>query len=73
MSKKFLNQSFSSSFFHIILTDSNKNKILVLIEDWHVVDIHYRFLNQIREMNNVIYFKMIDNPDIKLISFGEYI
>ena len=52
---------------------NNKNRTLVLIEDWHVVDTHSRFWNQIREMNNDIYFKMIDDPDIKLTNFGEYI
>ena len=26
-------------------------------------------MNQIREMNNDIYFKMIDDPDIKLTNF----
>ncbi len=73
MSEKLLKSFFFIFLFHIILTDNNKNKTLVLIEDWHVVDTHSRFWNQIREMNNDIYFKMVDDPDIKLTNFGEYI
>ena len=73
MSKKLLGSFFFIFLFHIILTNNNKNKTLVLIEDWHVVDTHSRFWNQIREMNNDIYFKMVDDPDIKLTNFGEYI
>ena len=53
--------------------ESNIKKTLVLLDDWHTIDTHSLFFNQIKEMGYTIEYKMIDDNDIKLTYFGEYL
>ena len=48
-------------------------KTLVLLDDWHTIDTHSLFWEQIRKMGFELEFKMIDDNDIKLTYFGEYL
>lgn len=52
---------------------SGKIKTLVLIDDWHYLDTHTIFWDQLRSMNFELDFKMVDDPSIKLTYYGEYL
>ena len=47
-------------------------KTLVLLDDWHNVEINSIFWNQITEMGYEIEFKIANDKDIKLTNYGEY-
>ena len=53
--------------------ESNIKKTLVLLDDWHTIDTHSLFFNQIKDMGYTLEYKMIDDNDIKLTYFGEYL
>ena len=53
--------------------ESNIKKTLVLLDDWHTIDTHSLFFNQIKEMGYTLEYKMIDDNDIKFTYFGEYL
>ena len=48
-------------------------KTLVLLDDWHNVEVNSIFWNQISEMGYEIDFKMANDKEIKLTNYGEYI
>ena len=48
-------------------------KTLVLLDDWHNVEINSLFWGQISQMGYEIEFKMANDRDIKLTNYGEYI
>lgn len=54
-------------------SNSSQKKTLVLLENWHYKDTHSLFWNQLKQMGYDIDFKMIDDNDIKLTYFGEYL
>jgi hypothetical protein len=54
------------------LTYTGKTRSLVLLDDWHHIETHSLFWDQIKEMGFDLDFKMIDDPNIKLSNFGEY-
>lgn len=68
------------SIINYIFSDSSKTtiyqgkiKTLILIDDLHYLDTHSMFWDQLRKMNFEIDFKMVDDPNIKLTYFGEYL
>lgn len=54
-------------------SETNQNKALIVIEDWNIIETHSIFWDQFRRIKYDIVFKMIDDPEIKLDSFGEKI
>jgi hypothetical protein len=52
---------------------TGKSKTLVLLDNWLHIETHSLFWNQLRNMNFELDFKMIDDPNIKLTYFGEYL
>ena len=48
-------------------------KSLVLLDDWHNVEINSMFWNQITGMGYELEFKMANDKDIKLTNFGKSI
>ena len=48
-------------------------KTLVLLDDWHNVEVNSMFWNQITEMGYELEFKMGNDKEIKLTNYGEYI
>ena len=48
-------------------------KTLVLLDDWHNVEINSLFWGQISQMGYEIEFKMANDKEIKLTNYGEYI
>lgn len=52
---------------------SGKVKTLVLLDNWYYTETHSIFWDQLRQMNFELDFKMIDDPNIKLTYFGEYL
>ena len=51
---------------------SESKKTLVLLDDWHNVEINSIFWSQITDMGYEIDFKMANDKDIKLTNYGEY-
>ena len=51
---------------------SQSKKTLVLLDDWHNVEINSIFWNQITEMGYEIEFKMANDKEIKLTNYDEY-
>ena len=51
---------------------SHSKKTLVLLDDWHNVEINSIFWNQITEMGYEIEFKMANDKEIKLTNYDEY-
>ena len=51
----------------------DSKKTLVLLDDWHNVEVNSFFWNQIIEMGYEIEFKMANDKEIKLTNYGEYI
>lgn len=61
-------------FILIALVNCNKfTKSLVLLDDWHYIETHSMFWDQVRALNLDLDFKMIDDPNIKLSYYGEYL
>jgi hypothetical protein len=52
---------------------TGKVKTLVLLDDWHNLETHSLFWDQIKTMGFELDFKMIEDPTIKLTYFGEYL
>jgi hypothetical protein len=52
---------------------TGKVKTLVLLDNWYHTETHSLFWDQLRQMNFELDFKMIDDPNIKLTYFGEYL
>jgi hypothetical protein len=52
---------------------SGKVKTLILLDDWYHTETHSLFWEQLRQMNFDLDFKMVDDPNIKLTYFGEYL
>jgi len=52
---------------------SIKEKSLVLLDDWHYLETHSLFWEQLRSLNMELEFKVIDDPSIQLTYYGEYI
>jgi hypothetical protein len=52
---------------------TGKVKTLVLLDNWYHTETHSLFWNQLRQMNFELDFKMIEDPNIKLTYFGEYL
>ena len=59
--------------FIICFFSYESKKTLVLLDDWHNVEINSIFWNQISEMGYEIDFRMANDKDIKLTNYGEYI
>ena len=63
----------------IILAESTKHnntikdKSLVLLDDWHYLESHSMFWDQLRSLNIELDFKMIHDQSIQLTYYGEYI
>ena len=65
---------FSSSSTQLLDSkEQSQKKTLVLLDDWHTIDTHSLFFEQIKNMGYLLEFKMIDDSDIKLTYFGEYL
>ena len=65
---------FSFSFSQLFDSkEQTQKKTLVLLDDWHTIDTHSLFFEQIKSMGYLLEFKMIDDSDIKLTYFGEYL
>ena len=65
---------FSFSFSQLLDSkEQTQKKTLVLLDDWHTIDTHSLFFEQIKSMGYLLEFKMIDDSDIKLTYFGEYL
>jgi hypothetical protein len=62
---------FGIAYCNLIYTGHTKS--LVLLDDWHYVETHSLFWDQLRSMGFELNFKMIDDPSIKLTYFGEYL
>ena len=54
-------------------SENVKEKSLVLLDDWHSLETHSIFWDQIRSLNIELDFKIIDDPSIQLTYYGEYI
>ena len=50
-----------------------KEKSLVLLDDWHYLETHSLFWEQLRSLNIELEFKVIDDPTIQLTYYGDYI
>jgi len=50
-----------------------REKSLVLLDDWHYLETHSLFWEQLRSLNIDLDFKIIDDPTIQLTYYGEYI
>ena len=59
--------------FIICFFSYESKKTLVLLDDWHNVEVNSIFWNQISEMGYEIDFKMVNDKEIKLTNYGEYI
>jgi oligosaccharyltransferase complex subunit beta len=59
--------------FSFLLSCTQSKKTLVLLDDWHNVEINSMFWNQITQMGYELDFKMANDKEIKLTNFGEYI
>ena len=61
------------SLINSSLIYSANAKTLVLLDDWHYIETHSLFWKQLRNMGFELDYKMIDDPNIKLTYFGEYL
>lgn len=50
-----------------------KEKSLVLVDDWHYLESHSMFWEQLRSINIDLDFRMIHDENIQLTNYGEYI
>src|SRR5690348_15546614 len=50
----------------------SRGKSLVLLDDWHSLETHSMFWDQIRNLNIDLDFKMVDDPNIQLTYYGDY-
>lgn len=50
-----------------------REKSLVLLDDWHYLETHSLFWEQLRAMNIELDFKIVDDPTIQLTYYGDYI
>ena len=57
--------------FHTVFP--KKEITLVLIDDLHLVETHSLFWDQIRKLGVDLDFKLIDEPNLKISYFGEYL
>ena len=50
-----------------------KERTLVLLDDWHALETHSLFWDQVRGLGIELDFKIVDDPSIQLTYYGEYI
>jgi oligosaccharyltransferase complex subunit beta len=50
-----------------------KERSLVLLDDWHYLETHSLFFDQLRALNIELDFKIVDDPTIQLTYYGDYI
>jgi len=59
--------------FVLCFFTTKSKKTLVLLDDYHNVETNSVFWNQITQMGYEIIFKMVNDKEIELTNYGEYI